>query len=282
MYPTVTAVVAIFALLARVSAQHDDSDVSVTLDSGCKSFLDALDTNDKLATCLKSVTDATSAFSSVDDSLAASSADVEGALNTLCASTACATEDIASLLTQFAAACPTDLVNVQDVSAQYDMLYNLVPIKNSLCIKDGATFCALKKAVVGPADALQLPDGDMSQIVMANLDAMGAANLGFLFMRPDSPVTALCSTCFQDVLAAYVDWEDTIPYEIGVNLSPLLQGQAQLWASVTTNCSAEVAANVAVKGGAAPESAASLRATVPASLAAAAVALVAGVFALAL
>lgn len=74
------------------------------------------------------------------------------------------------------------------------------------------------------------------------------------------------------VLSSYVDFEDDVPYAIGVNLSPLLQGQAALWQSVTDMCGDEVAANVAVKGGAAEApSAAPLRAPVQSILVGAAV-----------
>lgn len=279
--PTRSTVATVLTLLVTVIAQHDDTAGVQNIDGGCQSFLNTLDANDKLASCLASINNATSAFQSADFT-SPTEADITAAFANLCSSNACVEDDIIDLLTTFSQSCKEDLVSNQEVSSSYDMLYNLLPMRTTLCTKDGDEFCAVKKGVVGNPTGLELPLGDEAQIVMANLDAIGTANTGFLFLTPDSSTDALCSICFQNVLAAYVDFEDSVPYALGVNLSPLLQGQAKLWQAVTNNCSAEVAANVAVKGGVAPETPNSspTRAVSP-SLAVAA-AFGAGLFALAL
>jgi hypothetical protein len=244
-----SSVAAVLTLLAAVVAQHDDSTTTSTIDAGCQRFLDSLNANTKLDTCLKSITTATAAFNSPDSAAAATSSEITAAFDSMCSSTACVRDDVVDLLTQFAGACADDLVTTQEVSSTYDMLYNMIPMRSTLCTKDGAQYCALKKEIVGSSDALQLPEGELAQIVMANLDQMGTANVGFWFLTPDSDVIALCSTCAQDMLAGMVAMQDAVPYAIGINQSPLLQGQAKIWQAVTTKCSAEVAANVAVKGG---------------------------------
>ena len=228
---------------------QDETTAASTIDAGCQRFLDSLNANTKLDVCLKSITSATAAFNSPDTANAATSSEITAAFDSMCSSTACVRDDVVDLLTQFAGACADDLVTTQEVSSTYDMLYNVIPMRTTLCTKDGAQYCALKKEIVGTSDALQLPEGELAQIVMANLDQMGTANVGFWFLTPESDVAALCSLCAQDMLAGMVAMQDAVPYAIGINQSPLLQGQAKIWQAVSTRCSAEVAANVAVKGG---------------------------------
>lgn len=238
--------VAVLSLILVVAAQDYKPPQGVSAD--CASFLTSLNADAGLTTCLTSITKATKALNSTD----ANSAQVTSAFDGLCSdANACDTPAIRSLLNTFSQKCPDDLVNVQDVSATYDLLYNLLPMRATICTKDSTTgsYCAMQSSTVGDAQ-LELPDGPLSKIVQANLDALGTANTGFLFMTPASNPTALCSVCFQDILSFYVDFEDSTPYAMGVTLSPLLQGQAALWQAVTDTCGDEVAANVAVKGGA--------------------------------
>lgn len=247
--------VAVLSLLLSVAAQKDGIfKVPTGVASDCSSFLTSLNTNTGLEICLTSVVAATKPFSNSTNEL--SSDQVTASFGQLCGSTSnvCTLATIRGLLNTFADKCADDLISNQDVSATYDLLYNLLPMRNAICAKDPASgkYCALQPSTIGKAK-LELPEGELSEIVMANLDAMGTANTGFLFMTRDADPGALCSSCFQEILAGYVDYEDAIPYTMGVNLSPLLQGQAALWQSVTDNCGSEVAANVAVKGGAAPE-----------------------------
>ncbi|KZW02908.1 hypothetical protein EXIGLDRAFT_730997 [Exidia glandulosa HHB12029] len=239
--------VAVLSLLLVVAAQ-DVYELPANISSGCASFLTSLNTDAGLDTCISSITKATKSLNSTSD---LSTDQLSATFSNLCASSsACPTTSIRSLLSDFADKCADDLISNQDVSSTYDMLYNLLPMQRAICTKDPSSgaFCALQSTTLGKAE-LEMPEDDLAQIVMANLDAIGTANTGFLFMTPDTDPSALCSPCFQAVLSSYVDFEDEFPYALGVNLSPLLQGQAALWQSVTDNCGDEVAANVAVKGG---------------------------------
>jgi len=56
------------------------------------------------------------------------------------------------LLTQFASACAADLVTTQEVSSIYDMLYNVISRRTTLCTKDSSQYCALKKDIVGTSN----------------------------------------------------------------------------------------------------------------------------------
>lgn len=182
-----------------VLGQSGAFEVPTGVSSDCAAFLTSLNTDSGLDTCLSSITTATQSLNATDsistDQLTASFTD-------LCSSdSACPTSSIRTLLNDFSEKCADDLVQNQDVSSTYDLLYNVIPMLRSVCMKDPASggFCALQQSTLGKAQ-LELPTGDEAEIVMANLDAIGTANTGFLFMTPDTDTTALCSACFQYVM----------------------------------------------------------------------------------
>jgi len=58
---------------------------------------------------------------------------------------------------------------------------------------------------------------------------MGKANVGFWYLTLKLDVAALCSLCAHDMLAGMVVMQDAVPYAIGINQSPLLQDQENIW-----------------------------------------------------
>ncbi|KAL5525408.1 hypothetical protein ACEPAF_9278 [Sanghuangporus sanghuang] len=143
------------AAAAVVSAQNSSSSsatptstasslIPTNISSGCSSFLESLNSNSTLASCIVPVVNATSAFSPLSNSsVNASSSAVNSALGTLCStstlSSGCSDADIRGQLSSFYSSCGDELTGAspdQDVIRIYDVLYTIIPLKDSVCSKD--------------------------------------------------------------------------------------------------------------------------------------------------
>lgn len=97
------------------------------------------------------------------------------------------------------------------------------------------------------ADSGSLQSWDISdksdgsaEIVIENSEGQetesSADNLPFLFVQPTSPKSILCGTCAQKILAAYINFETSIPYAIGLANSEILKTQSPLYKAGQSTC----------------------------------------------
>ncbi|KAL5520218.1 hypothetical protein ACEPAG_9431 [Sanghuangporus baumii] len=147
--------ISLAAAAAVVSAQNSSSSsatptstasslIPTSISSGCSSFLQALNSNSTLASCIVPVVNATSSFSPLSNSsVNASSSAVKSALGTLCStstlSSGCSDAVIRGQLSSFYSSCGDELTGAspnQDVIRIYDVLYTIIPLKGAVCSKD--------------------------------------------------------------------------------------------------------------------------------------------------
>lgn len=69
-----------------------------------------------------------------------------------------------------------------------------------------------------------------------NATTYRSTNLPYLFIQPSDPASVLCSSCAQAVFTAYAGWETQTTYALGLAESPILGGQADLWAAADSTC----------------------------------------------
>ena len=231
----------------------------------CTTFLNALNTDPSLNSCLSALMNVTSAFT--PGSPAPSSSAVPPALTSLCTDTVastCSESLIRTNITAFYAACPAELTTNanQGVIQIYDVLFSLLPFRSSVCSKDdNGNWC-----VQGPsATAREVDDKDvdapsvgMSELMallyiknnaaLRRRDDLGAIqpnfttyrdnNLPFAFFTPNLNKTQLCVTCARLVLTSYIQFESNVPYAPGLNNSLLLSTQSALFDAVQSKCPA--------------------------------------------
>jgi hypothetical protein len=174
-----------------------------------------------------------------------------------------------TLLTKFYTDCKNDFDESSGtVKAIYDSLYNVAPMRKSLCTQDSSSgkFCVqtLAAASKPPASLVQLAQSFLAATVAStfakrdtpasfpNATTFGATNLVFQFLTPDSPQSVLCSPCATEIMQAYVTYETALPFAQGISASGILNGQTALWAAISKTCpsSNQIVANA----GAAPSS----------------------------
>ncbi|ORY33119.1 hypothetical protein BCR39DRAFT_521359 [Naematelia encephala] len=293
-------VIVSLALAALVSAQNSTL-IPSNITSPCSAFLDSLNSDSTLSTCVQPLINATSSFSPVAG-LNLSSSDIDWTLASLCKSTSgCSDSTIRTWLSKFYAACPTELASVDgynaDVRELYDILYVVNPLKQAVCAIDSAnqdycvnqilasnstasssstsasasasasagnsSFVSLAAAfdpVAFAADNLYIaitskasqlskrmlnllsPRQSTTQqtafatIITPNTTTYRSTNLAFLFLQPDMASSALCTPCTREIMVAYIKWESTMPYALGLSSSPILGGQSKLWSAINDTC----------------------------------------------
>jgi hypothetical protein len=168
---------------------------------------------------------------------------VTAALKDVCGdsvATACPTSVFASQITAFYAACSEELTSKPnaDVVKIYDILYVVPPMREALCSKDDSgNWCVASAAAPAgsSADSLQAALYTKNgETYTPNTSTFTSNNIPFLFLNPDT--TDLCTTCTRNVLNAYIKHESNLPYASGLNKSPLLGKQGELFTSVTEKC----------------------------------------------
>jgi len=259
---------AVLAQNSTASASTATSTANPLIPSGisqtCSTFLTSLDNDPTLASCLSSLSSATSAFAPGTTSTP-SSASVTAALNNLCAdavTNACPESLIRSQITAFYTACPAELTTgrVDEVVEIYDVLYTLLPMQTSVCSKDdSADWCVMAAttttrdvedavsggSTVGLAQLLALLYTDNSaalkrraetSAIVPNITTYHDTNLPFLFFTPSQDATTLCTSCSRNVLTAYINFESNVPYAPGLNNSLLLDTQSALYSAIQSKC----------------------------------------------
>ncbi|KAH8108370.1 hypothetical protein DFH11DRAFT_1822313 [Phellopilus nigrolimitatus] len=135
------------------------------ISAACSSFLEALNSNSSITSCITPIVNATSAFgplanSSSNSSATADASSISTALNSLCAtssSSSCSQSAVRSQLASFYTACPSELTGSssnKDVIRIYDVLYTLIPMKAAACTKDDSgRYCVTQISQGGSSSA---------------------------------------------------------------------------------------------------------------------------------
>ncbi|KAJ1310471.1 hypothetical protein OPQ81_007204 [Rhizoctonia solani] len=159
-------------------------------------------------------------------------------------------------LTEFKDACSDELAASNEmIVKQYDIWYSLIPFKSAICVTDtnAQDYCLLK-ASSSSSSTSKTRRSDVSYaarhltntvhkraqtVLMPNVDTYRNSHLMYLFTSPDMDAAQLCTPCTQKIVAKYIGFEYATPYALGLNKSPLLGGQAPLWAAMQEKCSSD-------------------------------------------
>lgn len=247
------------------------------ISSTCSTFLKTLDTAPAIQSCISPALDVLQGTSP--------------SLDALCAKTAassCSETAYYNVLSYFSGNCTNELVTSpnSDVGAIYDSLYVSLPFQKAVCTKDNLNkWCAQASSnatssdsSAGTSNAAQSPLSTSQGY--PNPDAFTSDNILFLGAHADQDASTLCTTCLQKVLTIYFGHEAKRIYPSGLNNSPLLAVQSDLWKSVQQKCPADFVSSAIGNAGAAPSQVNAAPAFTPAKSATVLLALVAGVFAL--
>jgi hypothetical protein len=285
------------------------------ISSGCTTFLESLNADQTLQTCVNPLIQATNAFSPVSGK-SPSTSDLTSALKTMCSASGCDQTYVVGKLNEFYTACRSEIDSGNSKVAElYDVLYVFTPLKGAVCSRDSASqaYCVntIRKAgsstpAAGPANSTSFAksinvvaaiansaadylydvtglskrapssQSSFASVVTPNATTYRNTNLPFLFLQPDMTKEQLCTSCTRQIMVTYIKYENAIGYGPGLGNSPILGGQSGLWNGIKTVCGDSfTGAIVSEAGGNLPASSALSRAAVPA------VGLVAGVAALA-
>jgi len=262
---------------ANVTSSTTNSLIPSDISAPCATFLNELNSDPTLASCITTLKNVTSAFA--PGATTPSQSDATSTLTNLCADPitgACPVTDTRQWLAKFYAACPTELTTNpnSDVTRIYEVLYALSPLRTSVCSKDDfGNFCGAgptQKArevnedsdnpSIGFAKIMALlymkhDNGALARrneapVFVPNLTTFGLLDIAFLFLNSDLNATQLCVTCTRDVLTAYINFESDTPDAIGVNSSLILGSQSALFTAVQSKCPANfLSGAVAAAGG---------------------------------
>jgi len=262
-------------LTSAVLAQTPSTSANPLIPDGitqpCSTFLNTLNSDPTLASCLSALTTITSKFA--PGAPTPSSADVSSSLTNLCTNsvtTACPESLIRSQIMSFYGACPNELKDnpIQAVRNMYDVLYTILPLQESICSKDDSG----NDCVNGPSTtARDFDENDTFSIakllallyiktdngaltrrdeaVVPNMDAISQNNSIFLFFKPDFSEPQLCVTCLRKVLTAYIKFEEDIPFAYGIDNSVLLSPQLPLYNAVQSKCPANFLSGAVIAAG---------------------------------
>lgn len=208
------------------------------ISSGCNKFMTALDEDKTLGSCTAPLLKATSSFSSGNQNQNT----LDLAIKTVCSATPCSDKYIRTQLTNFGTACQAELdpsSGDESVRDAYDILYVMQPFLAAICAKDSdGTYCAVNSSSQ-TANATSSSGGSKraDQTVYAP-DTADYRNNGVMYLGilPSLSAKSLCTTCTQEVLSAYAQWEATVPYATGLSNSPMLGGQGDLWTQTKKTC----------------------------------------------
>jgi len=243
------------------------------ISDSCKSFLNALNGDATLASCLSPLTNITSIFSP-GSSMPSSSATIS-ALTDLCSSqttNACSPSAIRQNLTQFYVACPAELTttnSVPEIRIIYEALYTFLPLQTAVCSKDDSgNYCAVGSGT-SSREFNEDSSLEMSEIlallyfkndngalvrrgqpsILPNLTQIASNNLPFLFITPNLSASQLCVTCTRQVITAYINFESNLLFADGINNSILLSSQSALYSAVQSKCPSSFLNGAVAAGG---------------------------------
>jgi hypothetical protein len=215
---------------------------------GCSAYLNGLDTDDTLSSCLAPLLAAVKDFFP-DGSGTAST--VSSTLNTLCENTTmCSSSTLSTQLANFQTACSNELQTspVPGVIALYDSIYFLAPFKDALCAQDDSgDYCTAQPAsgnAVAGSDAQYLfetanPSAtrrDSDTVYTLNTTTWTNEDVLFIGINPSMDATDLCTACTRNVLTSYINQESNVPYSPGLSSSSIASGQTALYNAIEQTC----------------------------------------------
>jgi len=220
--------------------------------SGCKAYLNSLNSDKTMQACIAPLLTATAKFQPSTASTA-NSGDVSWAMGQLCNSTySCQQSDIQQTITAFYSACTAELASGsnQSIRTTFDLVYTLVPLRNAICSKDTDGQYCLNKAQSKTSGST--PDQTALQIQATD---WVSTHLPYLFVGPDDAADTLCTTCTNQIMVAYVRFENLVPYPMGISNSLLLGDQKTLWNAIASKCPADFVTNILNTANANPQTA---------------------------
>ncbi|TFK29129.1 hypothetical protein FA15DRAFT_664444 [Coprinopsis marcescibilis] len=238
--------IAIVSAAVVVAYAQTNPLIPTGISSGCRTFLNTLNSDQSLAQCTSALTTALDPFLPGSNSNV-TPAQITSALNAVCAESgripnACPESVITNHIAAFGAACSDELLTNanEDVVVIYDILYSLIPMQKSVCSKnDEGNWCVLSGAPVTTSTADQIQESLYTQngdTVTPNIGAFSANNIPFIGISPSLEKDALCTVCTRNVLRNYINFQSSIPYTPGVINSKLLARQTDLFGAVAEQC----------------------------------------------
>ncbi|CAO1614311.1 unnamed protein product [Parajaminaea phylloscopi] len=255
--------------LAQSTTASASSSIPTGISQSCSSFLTRLNSDTSIKACTAPLLSATEYYTNATSgtsSKSAASTVLSESLSRLCgANTGCNSELIKPYLSDFWSSCMTEIKAKQEkVLALYDVLYLLNPFREAICSQDDhGNYCLTSVASTtsrrrGLEDGLEDEDEEEESDELADSlvsrqtpDVAGAANdtasvpnIAFLFLQPTAGKDKLCSTCAQNILASYIQFETATPYAIGLSNSEVLSGQSALYKAGKKLCGDKWASKV--------------------------------------
>ncbi|KAJ3936460.1 MAG: hypothetical protein NXY57DRAFT_1058505 [Lentinula lateritia] len=235
-------------LSAAVLAQ--DSLVPSGISSDCSTFLETVNNNSTIQSCLSPVIAASS-----------SSSASASTLSTLCSTSICDDSLFRSTLSSFASACSSELTSNSDVVGLYDVLYIISPMKTALCSKsDSGSYCALSATSTSSSAAASASGASAATLASqaqqyistssgtVNGTTFSTTNLAFMFLQ-STLTSAQCTTCTRNIMTSYINFESNAPYAPGIASSSLLSQQTSVYNAITSVCGSNFLSGVVQAAG---------------------------------
>ena len=143
-------------------------------------------------------------------------------------------------LTDFYAACSNELTSSPnpDVLRAYDVLYALFPLSKAVCSKgDDGKYCVFEVGSSNSGSGQNSRRAEQ-QAIIPNLEQFKSKNLVFLGIQASLSTEQLCQPCTRNVLNEYIQFTSSLPYAPGIDNSPLMGGEADLYKAVQDKCGA--------------------------------------------
>jgi len=226
--------------------------IPASASSKCQAYMNTLNSDKTMQACIAPLLTATARFQP-STAATANAGDVSWAMDQLCNSShSCKQSDVQATITAFYSACNDELASGANDSIRttFDLVYMLIPLRNAVCSKDADGKYCLNKAK-SKASASN-PDQTTLQIQATN---WVSTNLQYLFVGPDDSPDILCTNCTQHILVSYIQFENLVPYPIGISNSLLLRDQKTLWQAIGSKCSTEYLNNILDSANANPQTA---------------------------
>ncbi|KAN0063220.1 hypothetical protein ACQY0O_004384 [Thecaphora frezii] len=260
---------------AQDSTTNSTSTIPTDLSDSCRSFLSTLNTDSKISACTGPLVAATKLYSATatNSTTSTTSSDLDSTLVNLCgANNGCDSDLIRSYVDSFWQNCHTD---IQDRKAKigdyYDNLYMITPLRNAICSQDSKGGYCLKTIAKAAASTSivsrkrSLPENDEdateAELLRRQTDSqiddladsvaeettaasINNTNTAFLFLSDRTPESILCSECSRNILAAYIEFETSIPYGIGLQNSDKLKVQSDIFKAYQSKCGKSAVTNL--------------------------------------
>lgn len=245
----------------QTTASSPSALIPSNISSGCSTFMTKLNADSSIKTCTAPLLSATEYYvNATSDSKDKSESALGETLTRLCASDAgCDSSIIRSYLSEFWVTCNDEIKaknkGVQDV---YDVLYLINPFREAICSKDADdNYCLTTVASTSTSKRGFEDDQDRQSNLIArqgtdasssasqiDTGSLSGSNIAFLFLQPNAGKDKLCSTCAENILASYIQFETAIPYAIGLSNSNILSGQSDLYKAGKKECGEDWAKKV--------------------------------------